>query len=192
MAPHDRPALDRDLADLPQAVRWRTFMGRVEAVIFAASRPVTRAELAEYVGADCPIDDLVGDIRAELRARPYDLVPVAGGWQFRTRATFADVLAPAPVVRRTRDLTSSELQILAGIAWHQPVTRADLGEIFGREIGRDIIADLRADGLIATGPRAPRPGAPVTYVTTPRFLERFGLESLHDLPDPEQQDAGVL
>ena len=67
--------LDRDLADLPPAARWREWMGRVEAVIFAAPNPVPRAVLAGLVGRDCNLDLLILDIRNELRARPYDLGP---------------------------------------------------------------------------------------------------------------------
>jgi chromosome segregation and condensation protein ScpB len=79
------------------------------------------------------------------------------------------------------------------VAYFQPLTRADLGDIFGREVSRDVIAALRADGLISAGPRSPRPGAPYTYVTTRRFLEMYGFESLHDLPDMEAlEDAGLL
>lgn len=69
----------------------------------------------------------------------------------------------------------------------------ELSRIAGREISRDVIASLKAHGLIAAGPRAPMPGAPYAYVTTKRFLEAFGLASLRDLPDIEKlEDAGVL
>jgi segregation and condensation protein B len=184
--PRSAPApapLDADLAELPAAARWRTQMGRVEALIFAATRPVSRDDLAALVGDTFSIEALVEDIRAELRGRPYDIVAVAGGWQFRTRPAFADVLRAAPMVRRPAAFTAHELQVLAGIAWHQPVTRGELCALFGRDIGRDILSDLRADGLIVTGPRSPRPGAPATYVTAEGFLERFGLDSLHELPE---------
>ena len=90
-------------------------------------------------------------------------------------------------------LTSSVLlAVLAAIAYHQPITRDGLKDIFGKEISRDLIGRLHAHGLIGTGPRSPRRGAPYTYVTTEKFLAAFDLESLQDLPDREQlQDAGV-
>jgi len=73
------------------------------------------------------------------------------------------------------------------------VTRGELGKIFGKEISRDLIGDLRGQGLIAAGPRSPQPGAPYTYVTTDGFLSRFGFNSLRDLPDYEKlEDAGLL
>lgn len=70
---------DRDLEHLPPEARWREWMNRVEATIFAASEPVGRETLARIVGKNCSIDLLIEDIREELRGRPYDLVPVAGG-----------------------------------------------------------------------------------------------------------------
>ena len=74
----------------------------------------------------------------------------------------------------------------------QPVTRAEISEMFGREISRDLIAALREDGLIAAGPRSPKLGAPYTYVTTETFLVEFGFELLRDLPDLEAlKDAGL-
>ena len=79
---------DPDLAELPDGARWREWMGRVEAAIFAARDPVPRETLARLVGPRCNLDDLIADIVDELRARPYDLVFVAGGYQLRTRRAF--------------------------------------------------------------------------------------------------------
>jgi segregation and condensation protein B len=79
------------------------------------------------------------------------------------------------------------------IGYFQPITRGELSRFFGREISRDAIAILRAQGLIAAGPRSPTPGAPYAYVTTSGFLREFGFESLRDLPDIEKlEDAGLL
>ena len=79
------------------------------------------------------------------------------------------------------------------IGYFQPITRGELSQFLGREVSRDAIAALRAEGLIAAGPRSPTPGAPYAYVTTPGFLAHFGFESLRDLPDIEKlEDAGLL
>ena len=79
------------------------------------------------------------------------------------------------------------------VAMFQPVTRGEISEMFGREISRDLIAALREEGLIAAGPRSPKPGAPYAYVTTEKFLFEFGFESLRDLPDLEAlKDAGLM
>ncbi|BCM17509.1 SMC-Scp complex subunit ScpB [Mesorhizobium sp. J8] len=79
------------------------------------------------------------------------------------------------------------------IAYFQPITRADLSSFFGKEVSRDLIGVLRAQDLIASGPRSPQPGAPYTYVTTKNFLSQFGLDTLRQLPDFEAlEDAGLL
>ena len=161
-------------------------MGRVEAVIFAAPKPVMRETLARVVGKRCNLDALIEDIRAELADRPYELVAVAGGWQHRTRGKFADAIRfAAGVDDRAPELSNLENLVLAAIGYFQPVTRRDLGNMLGREISRDTLGDLRSFGLIATGPKSPRAGAPNTYVTTAGFLSRFGFNSLQDLPNRE-------
>ncbi|TLG72652.1 SMC-Scp complex subunit ScpB [Methylocystis sp. B8] len=196
-APRDpEPLFDADLFDLPQAMRWREWMGRVEAAIFASPAPVTREALAKLVGRDCNFDDLISDIRDDLRARPYDLVHVAGGYQLRTKPRYADAIRVLNNGARAAGppaLTPTELLAVTAIAYLQPATRAELSQFAGREISRDVIGSLKALGLIAAGPRAPMPGAPYAYVTTKRFLEVFGLASLRDLPDIEKlEDAGLL
>src|SRR5580704_6258882 len=185
---------DRALSDLPAPLRWREYMMRVEAVIFAASRPVSRETLSALIGSDCNLDLLIADIRDELKSRPYELVDVAGGFQHRTRHAYAEVIrASGTVAAKGVDLTQLEKLVLTAVAYFQPITRAGLGDILGRNISRDVIAALRGAHLIATGPRSPQPGAPHTYVTTPAFLGLWGLASLRDLPDlAKLEDAGLL
>jgi segregation and condensation protein B len=185
--------LDLDLEDLPAPARWREWMGRVEAVIFSAAEPVGREQLARVVGRGCNLDLIVDDIREELRGRPFEIVSVAGGWSFRTRLNFGATIRIALGGPRTSELTKANALILLGIAYFQPITRAELSQFLGREISRDAIAALRSDGFVAAGPRSPTPGAPYAYVTTPVFLSHFGFESLRDLPDIEKlEDAGLL
>jgi segregation and condensation protein B len=185
---------DAELADLPPDLRWREWIGRVEAVIFASPEPVTREALARVVGRACSIDLLIDDIRAELRGRPYELVSVAGGWQHRTRKNYADAIRAATGLgRESSQLSSSENLVLMCIAYFQPITRGELGQFFGKEVSRDTIGHLRGLGFIAAGPRSPQPGAPYTYVTTKGFLSHFGFDTLRDLPDIEAlEDAGLL
>jgi segregation and condensation protein B len=176
---------DRDLGDLPEGLRWREWMGRVEAAIFASPTPVSRETLAGLVGDACRLDDLLADIATELKARPYEIVLVAGGYQFRTRPRHAEALRS---LAGTKDagppsFTQLEMLALAAIAYQQPVTRADLSRLAGHDISRDILGRLKSLGVIAPGPRAPEPGAPISWVTTQRFLEVFALGSLRDLPD---------
>ncbi|MER8802280.1 SMC-Scp complex subunit ScpB [Mesorhizobium sp. M0998] len=189
---------DRDLDHLPPEARWREWMNRVEATIFAASEPVTRDTLARIVGKSCNIDLIIDDIREDLRGRPYDLVAVAGGFRHLTRPAYADAIRSAFGTAvggsgRAAELTQSDVLVLMCIAYFQPITRGELSSFFGKEISRDFIGHLRGAGLIASGPRAPQPGAPYTYVTTKAFLLEFGFDTLRDLPDIEAlEDAGLL
>jgi segregation and condensation protein B len=186
--------LDTELDALPPELRWREWMTRVEAVIFAAPEPVTRDMLSQIVGRECSIDLLIKDIANELAARPYEIVAVAGGWQFRTRPRQAEVLKAAFGGTTTgADITEGEMIVLASITFHQPVTRGTLSDMLGSEVSRDVIGQLRRLDMIASGPRSPQPGAPYTYVTTRKFLEQFGLDTLRDLPNLEAlEDAGLL
>lgn len=185
---------DRELDHLPLETRWREWMNRIEATIFAASEPVTREILARIVGKSCSIDLLIDDIREELRGRPYDLVAVAGGFRHLTRPAYADAIhAAVGANERAADLSQSEVLVLMCIAYFQPITRGELSSFFGKEISRDLIGHLRGAKLIASGPRSPTPGAPYTYVTTKEFLLEFGFNTLRDLPDFEAlEDAGLL
>ncbi|MEP0703566.1 MAG: SMC-Scp complex subunit ScpB [Parasphingorhabdus sp.] len=162
-------------------------------MLFASASPVLREDLARVVGQGASVDLLVEDLAASLEGRAFEVARVADGWILRTRAVYA------PAIRAAADLGDQELglgdfetAVLAAIAYHQPITRDGLKDIFGKDISRDLIGRLSGRGLIGTGPRSPQRGAPYTYVTTKRFLVAFGLESLRDLPDREGlEDAGL-
>ena len=188
-------SLDVDLADLPPAARWREWMLRVEAAIFASQKPVPREALVRLVGEACRFDDLIADLIHELRGRPYDLTLVAGGYALRTKTRFAPAIRAAhPGLGRDEvaELTRTETFALTAIAYLQPVTRGEISRLAGREISRDVIASLKRHGLIDGAIRAPQPGAPFAYVTTRTFLEAFGLGTLRDLPDLERLKAEGL
>ena len=186
--------LDRELSDLPPELRWREWMRRIEAVLFASASPVPRDDLARVVGQGASVDLLVEDLAADLEGRAFEIAQVAGGWMLRTRAAYAPAIrAAADIGDQLLDLSEFDVAVLAAIAYHQPITRDGLKDIFGKEISRDLIGRLHARDLIGTGPRSPRRGAPYTFVTTEQFLIAFGLESLRDLPDLEQlDDAGLV
>ena len=185
--------IDRELAELPPELRWREWMRRIEAVLFTSATPVPRADLVRVVWQGAALDLLLEDLAAELADRPYEVVRVGEGWMLRTRPAYGAVIrAAADVGDREVGLSERDLAVLAAIAYHQPITRDGLKDIFGHEISRDLIGRLAARNLIAPGPRAPRRGAPYTYVTTPGFLAAFGLADLRDLPDAEAlRDAGL-
>lgn len=150
---------DQELDDLPQELRWRKWMGRIEAVLFTSASPVSRETLARVVGQGASVEMLVDDIQA------------AGDLGDQSLA-----------------FTEMEMGALCAIAYHQPIDRAGLADIFGKEVSRDLLARLRCKGLIASGPRLPRPGAPHTFVTTEAFLVTFDLQSLRDLPELELRE----
>jgi segregation and condensation protein B len=187
--------LDVDLIDLPPAARWREWMLRVEAAIFASQKPVAREALVRLVGESCRFDDLIADLIHELRGRPYDLTLVAGGYALRTKTRFAPAIRaahPGLAGDDIAELTRTETFALTAIAYLQPVTRGEISRLAGRQISRDVIASLKRHGLIDGAIRAPQPGAPFAYVTTKTFLEAFGLASLRDLPDLERLKAEGL
>jgi segregation and condensation protein B len=185
--------LDRELAHLPPELRWREWMRRIEAVLFASASPVPREDLTRVVGQGAAVDLLIEDLAADLGGRAFEVAELAGGWMMRTRSAYAPAIrAAADVGEQLLDLNEFDVAVLAAIAYHQPLTRDGLKEIFGKEISRDLIGRLHARNLIGMGPRAPQRGAPYTFVTTEQFLVAFGLESLRDLPDKEQlEDEGL-
>ncbi len=176
--------LDLELEDLPGDLRWREWMNRIEAVIFASATVVPRDLLQKVVGKAANIDMLVEDIQADLKGKPYEVVSLAGGWMFRTRPQFATAIrTAADIGEKQHDFSEEEMAVLCAVAYHQPIDRAGLAEIFGKEINRDLLGRLRYKNLIGNGPKSPRPGAPHTFVTTAEFLATFDLQSLRDLPE---------
>ena len=177
---------DVELDDLPAELQWREWMNRIEAVIFASASVVPREMLQKVVGKAANIDFLIEDIQADLKSKPYEIVSVAGGWMFRTRAHYAGVIkASVDVGERQYNFSEEEMAVLCAVAYHQPVDRAALADIFGKEVNRELLGRLRYKNLIGNGPKSPRPGAPHTFVTTQEFLAMFDLQSLRDLPEME-------
>ena len=120
---NDKPMLDVELEDLPPELRWREWMGRIEAVIFASASPVSREDLARVVGQGASVDLLIEDVVSELKGRPYELMAVADGWLLRTRVQFAQAIqVAADVNEQLMDLNEFEVAVLAAVAYHQPLT----------------------------------------------------------------------
>ena len=174
--------LDLELEDLTAPARWREWMGRVEAAIFASAEPVLRENLARVVGKACNLELIIDDIRDELRGRPYEIVSVAGGWSFRTKLGFGDAIRAALGGPQKNELSRSNALVLMAIGYFQPITRGELSQFLGREVSRDAIATLRGEGFIAAGPRSPTPGAPYAYVTTPGFCRTSGSRACATCP----------
>jgi segregation and condensation protein B len=140
MARREDSGLDRELADLPPDLRWREWMRRIEAVLFASGTPVTRGDLARVVGQGASVDLLIEDLAVDLEGRPYEVGQVGAGWMLRTRSAYAPAIrAAADVDGQALNLSEFDLAVLAAIAFHQPISRDGLKDIFGKDISRDLI-----------------------------------------------------
>ena len=171
--------LDRELDDLPAPARWREWMGRVEAAIFASAEPVSRENLARVVGKACNLDLIIDDIRDELRGRPYEIVSVAGGWMFRTKLGFGEAIRAALGGPQRTELSTLERARLDGDRVFSADHPGGAVAVFWAGRSRATRSPrCAAKGFIAAGPRSPTPGAPYAYVTTPAFLSQFGFEIL--------------
>ena len=155
-----------------------------EALIFASDRPVTAARLQQVLPEGLSAQAVLTALVARSADRPAQCVEVAGGFAFRT----APELAPAltRVVEVPRRLPRVAMETLAIIAYHQPVTRAEVEEIRGASLSQQTLEALLEMGLVAPRGRKEVPGRPSLWGTTPRFLEQFGLKSLQDLPRKEE------
>ncbi len=162
-----------------------------EALLFAAGEPLSEEMLARRLGAAADLGGLLGELAEHYAGRGVNLVRLAGGWVFCT----APDLAPALRIERpvARKLSRAAVETLAVIAYHQPVTRAEIEEIRGVGLGKGIIDTLMEAGWVRPKGRRPTPGRPLLWVTTPEFLAHFGLDSLRDLPAiDELRAAGLL
>jgi segregation and condensation protein B len=163
----------------------------VEALLFAAGEPLTEAMLAQRLGDAADLPGLMRELGEHYAGRGVNLVRLAGGWAFRTAPDLADALRIERLV--ARKLSRAAVETLAVIAYHQPVTRAEIEQIRGVGLGRGIIDTLMEAGWVRPKGRRISPGRPLLWVTTPGFLAHFGLDTLRDLPAlDELRAAGLL
>lgn len=163
----------------------------VEAILFASAEPVTLAELQARMphGAD-PAEALVY-LKKRYEGRGVNLVKVGDAYAFRTAPDLGFLMQRETV--ETRKLSRAAIETLAIIAYHQPVTRAEIEEIRGVAVSRGTVDQLLELDWIRLGRRRMTPGRPVTFVVTEAFLDHFGLESARDLPGlKELRAAGLL
>ena len=163
----------------------------VEALLFAAAEPLATADLAGRLPDGADIGAALATLQARYADRGVELACVGGRWRFQTAADLAFLMSrerEAP-----RRLSRAAQETLAIIAYHQPVTRADIEAIRGVQASRGTLDLLLELGMARMRGRRRTPGRPVTYGTTDRFLEHFGLASLADLPGAaEMKIAGLL
>lgn len=167
----------------------------VEAVLFAAREPVSETQLTERLpkgmAGNVDLPAVLAEIEATYAPRGIQLVHVAGKYTFRTAPDLAGALELEKTVQRK--LSRAAIETLAIIAYHQPVTRAEVEEIRGVALSRGTLDGLLECGWIKTKGHRETPGRPATWVTTEQFLAQFGLDSLQDLPSlDELKAAGLL
>lgn len=182
--------LPENVTPFPAANR-REQVRLIEALLFAADEPLSIKFLAEHLPSGTDIDSLLEELRDMYEGRGVNLVRVAGKWAFRTADDLAFVLERYQVEQRR--LSRAALETLAIIAYHQPVTRAEIEEIRGVSASKGTLDVLMETGWVRLRGRRRVPGRPVTYGTTDAFLDHFGFDTIKDLPGlTELKGAGLL
>jgi segregation and condensation protein B len=176
---------DRRDRPLAEAVRL------VEALLFAAAEPLAEAAIAERLPEGVDARAALAALAADYEGRGVVLVSLGGRWAFRTADDLAWLMARDAA--EPRKLSRAALETLAIIAYHQPVTRAEIEEVRGVSISKGTLDVLLDTGWVRLRGRRRVPGRPVTYGTTPAFLDHFGLDGIGNLPGlDELKAAGLL
>jgi segregation and condensation protein B len=163
----------------------------IEAILFAADAPVSMEKLQGFFPEGTDVVALLADLQANYANRGVNLVQVAGHWTLRTSEDLSFVLRRETFEQKR--LSKAALETLAIVAYHQPVTRADIEEIRGVVISKGTLDILMEIGWVKMRGRRRTPGRPVTYGTTDSFLSHFGLNEISDLPGlHELKGAGLL
>jgi len=162
----------------------------IEALLFASATPLDEAAIAERLpdGADVPA--LLAALETQYRERGVNLARIAGGWTFRTAVDLAPRLKLDAIVQRR--LSRAAIETLAIVAYHQPVTRAEIEAIRGVQISKGTIDTLLEVGWIMPKGRRETVGHPVTWGTTDTFLQHFNLAAIGDLPGMDELKAAGL
>lgn len=162
-----------------------------EALVFASAQPVSEGFIAERVSRGVDVHAIMQRLKADYAMRGVNLIQVDGAWAFRTAADLSFVIRRDD--NEARKLSRAALEVLAIIAYHQPVTRAEIEDIRGVQTSKGTLDVLMEAGWVRFRGRRRTPGRPVTLGTTRDFLDHFGLEELRDLPGLEElKGAGLL
>ncbi len=186
MSPSDTP----DTIDMPNAPETNEALRLLEALLFAASSPLDEASIKQRLPEGIDIAPLLSELAAFYAPRGINVVEVAGGWTLRTAPDLAPRLKLTQKVGRK--LSRAAIETLAIIAYHQPVTRAEIEEIRGVVISRGTLDTLMEAGWIVPRGRKQTVGRPATWVTTEAFLVHFGLAGIGDLPGIDELRAAGL
>ena len=181
----------RVVVDNTEAVERAEELRILEAVLFAADEPLDEKALAGRLPADADVHALLLQLQQEYASRGVNLVRVGGKWSLRTAGDLAWILTRETVV--TKKLSRAAIETLAIVAYHQPVTRAEIEEIRGVTTSKGTLDVLLETGWIRLRGRRKAPGRPVTYGTSEAFMSHFGLDALTDLPGiDELKGAGLI
>jgi segregation and condensation protein B len=182
--------LPPNIAQLPSADR-RDRLRILEALLFAAAEPLAVDYLASHLGSKDDVSALLEELKGFYASRGINLIKVAGKWAFRTAEDLAYLLERHATEQRR--LSRAALETLAIIAYHQPVTRAEIEEIRGVVASAGTLDVLMEIGWVRPRGRRRAPGRPITYGTTEQFLDHFSLDSIKDLPGlAELKGSGLL
>ncbi len=182
--------LPANVAALPSADRGEA-LRIVEALLFAAPEPLDEAFLARHLPGGADVKALLAEVQGFYAGRGVNLIRVAGKWAFRTASDLSYLLERHALEEKR--LSRAALETLAIVAYHQPVTRAEIEEIRGVETSKGTIDILLETGWVRPRGRRRAPGKPITFGTTEAFLDHFGLESIKDLPGlADLKSAGLL
>ena len=181
----------RVVVDNTEAVERAEELRILEAVLFAADEPLDERALAGRLPAGADVHALLLQLQQDYASRGVNLVRVGGKWSLRTAGDLAWILTRETVV--TKKLSRAAIETLAIVAYHQPVTRAEIEEIRGVTTSKGTLDVLLETGWIRLRGRRKAPGRPVTYGTTETFMSHFGLDALADLPGiDELKGAGLI
>ncbi|VAW14062.1 Segregation and condensation protein B [hydrothermal vent metagenome] len=181
---------DSELANAGKTIFERNIRV-LEALLFAASEPMASAEMAPFLSDGAQVELLLEELARRYSGHGINLVRRGDNWAFRTCEELSFLLARDQV--ETRTLSRAALETMAIIAYHQPVTRAEIEEIRGVAAAKGTLDLLMEAGWVRMRGRRRTPGRPVTYGTTEQFLDHFSLQSLGDLPGLEElKGAGLL
>ena len=162
-----------------------------EALIFASAAPMDEATIGERLSQGAEVASVLSELQKLYASRGVNLVRVAGQWTFRTATDLAWLLSKES--RETKKLSRAAIETLAIVAYHQPVTRADVEDIRGVAVSKGALDALMEAGWVRMRGRRKAPGRPITYGTTDLFLSNFNLDSIGDLPGLEElQGAGLF
>lgn len=179
--------MERQQAEIGEASRE---MRMLEAMLFAATEPVTEGSLAQRLPEGTDVPALLQELSGQYTGRGIDLVRVAGKWAFRTAPDLANTLKIE--INVSRKLSRAAVETLAIIAYHQPVTRGEVEEIRGVALSKGTLDVLLEIGWIRPVGRRRTPGRPVTWGTSGDFLDHFNLNDLADLPGVDELKAAGL